>query len=461
MHAAFASGRDSKLPIRQRRRRYPDAGATLEERERLIAGRASNEENIDPEDEDEDETRDEHFVDALDSFARTSTRDRVQAAFALRGSVRSNQEVEIYCDDEGAPDNITDLKKLVQDAYEVEKQKAAHVKTAHVKTVSRGQQTDNFITPDGTRFCNSCCNARFDPDYSSRFVSLLRRMYCSGCQREHGALQFSAAQRQFSDASRVCIAHEGYMRLCPHRTMSSQEIRDWGNTYPEAGSFCKIKCQEPSCNASFDISVRQLSTGTQQLLTIEWEMNSLGRHPKPAHHTTGAFLLSQIKEYPALFCPHVRAHSSGFPDPAPNRPVVPEHGSFQIKCYSCKVRVVFTLFDQRGLEGRSGIRGYRKCSMETINHDHRPPYNYDWTWIMQLEPASFKLYADEESKHIAWCDGGEDCATNYRLLRFTEILRDAHDAVPICSSPLSANRSEREDLVRQFDRMTASKKEHE
>ncbi|KAJ2977200.1 hypothetical protein NQ176_g4503 [Zarea fungicola] len=456
MDAAFASGRESKLPIRQRRRRYPAAEATPEERERLIAERASNEENIDPEDEEGDETRDEYFVDAPDSFARTSTRGRLQAPFALPGSVRSKQEVEIYRDDGGDADNSTELKIILQDADEVRKQK-----TAHVKTVSRGQQTDNFITPDGTRFCNDCCNARFDPDYSSRFVSLLRRMYCSGCKREHGALQFSATQRrQYSDESRVCIAHEGYMRLCPHRTISSKEIRDWGNSNPESGSLRHIKCQESSCNALFKIEVQQLSTGTEQLLTIEWAMNSFGRHPKPVQKTAGNFLLSQIKDYPGLFCPHVRAHSTGFADPASIRPVVPEHGSFNIECYTCYVHVVFTLYNQRGLEGVSSIAGYRKCHMETINREHRPPYSYDWTWIMQLEPESFNLHSDQESKHVATCDGGEDCATNYRLLRFTEILRDAHNAVPICPSPLSTSRCEGEDLVRKFDRMTASKKKH-
>lgn len=75
-----------------------------------------------------------------------------------------------------------------------------------------------LIERDG--LCQACLAAKAARDWQSRIAALVDTyLHCSGCIADHAACLFSARERHKPQSERVCIGHEGYMRLCRHVTM--------------------------------------------------------------------------------------------------------------------------------------------------------------------------------------------------------------------------------------------------
>ena len=67
-------------------------------------------------------------------------------------------------------------------------------------------------------YCEDCREARRSTDWQARVAALTRTyLHCSGCRADHPACLFSARERKrASQSERICIGHEGHMRLCKH-----------------------------------------------------------------------------------------------------------------------------------------------------------------------------------------------------------------------------------------------------
>jgi len=65
--------------------------------------------------------------------------------------------------------------------------------------------------------CRDCLAARQSPDWPARATALIKTyLHCSGCQADHPACLFSPGERRKEQAKRVCIGHQGQVRLCQH-----------------------------------------------------------------------------------------------------------------------------------------------------------------------------------------------------------------------------------------------------
>lgn len=84
-----------------------------------------------------------------------------------------------------------------------------------------GEQDSLLQLIDRDQLCEDCAAAKAAPDWLMRRAALLDTyLHCSGCQADHAACLFSASERCKPQSERLCIGHEGYMRLCEHETVS-------------------------------------------------------------------------------------------------------------------------------------------------------------------------------------------------------------------------------------------------
>jgi hypothetical protein len=88
------------------------------------------------------------------------------------------------------------------------------------------EQLRSLLARDISRYCNDCRAARHSRSWQKRADRLTTEtLHCSGCRIDHPRAVFSACQRQSPhSASRVCIGHEGFVRVCQHRVIIWDEI---------------------------------------------------------------------------------------------------------------------------------------------------------------------------------------------------------------------------------------------
>ncbi|KAK4213129.1 hypothetical protein QBC37DRAFT_400852 [Rhypophila decipiens] len=80
-----------------------------------------------------------------------------------------------------------------------------------------------------TELCTQC-RLRITSGERDRRLERLEKTekYCTGCQREHSHMLFSARQRAASKKSRpVCVVHEGSIKICAHHSIKHRQIREW------------------------------------------------------------------------------------------------------------------------------------------------------------------------------------------------------------------------------------------
>ncbi|KAK3942093.1 hypothetical protein QBC46DRAFT_428423 [Diplogelasinospora grovesii] len=90
----------------------------------------------------------------------------------------------------------------------------------------RPEEKDRFlslIARDG--YCCDCLAARQRSDWQERFRAMAKvYLHCCGCQADHPTYLFSIKQRYSPLSSRICIGHEGYLRLCEHEIVTWPQI---------------------------------------------------------------------------------------------------------------------------------------------------------------------------------------------------------------------------------------------
>ncbi|KAF3771330.1 hypothetical protein M406DRAFT_67639 [Cryphonectria parasitica EP155] len=99
--------------------------------------------------------------------------------------------------------------------------------------LQKKKQTELLFTND--TLCQPCRNFRDDGRYNKALQALHKELWCSGCSEYHTRAIFSAKQAQNkSNATRVCILHEGRVRLCAHAS------RDWAQLHESAARFLRF-----------------------------------------------------------------------------------------------------------------------------------------------------------------------------------------------------------------------------
>ena len=77
------------------------------------------------------------------------------------------------------------------------------------------------------RYCGPCLRVRRLNLPLPRSLAE-RQLYCGRCQIHHAAGLFSVSQRRLSETkTRICIAHEGYLRVCQHAVFRWSDIERW------------------------------------------------------------------------------------------------------------------------------------------------------------------------------------------------------------------------------------------
>jgi len=151
---------------------------------------------------------------------------------------------------------------------------------------SHTRQFFDCLERDARRHLCSDCKAMGLAN-SQRARSLVDKLlHCTGCKIDHPLVYFSAAQRQpWCDTTRICIGHEGHVRLCEHLVIGWDTItkaaRDLQNQAPgikdDIASISLLKCQAAShlpthheCTNNAHPSLKLVRLRGQTSVQISW-----------------------------------------------------------------------------------------------------------------------------------------------------------------------------------------------
>lgn len=263
----------------------------------------------------------------------------------------------------------------------------------------QSQSTTTTTTTAAKRpsFCEPCQQARAAPDFAARVAAFFNLLHCARCNTDHAAIFFSKSQRSAPDSSRICIGHEGHCVVCPHLKFSFADVQRW-RFEPADEDGLEIRCQEPSCPFR-DAGIVHTDSGLRSQILIEWTAS-------PNLNGTGTFwdryvakLQELHKSYPAAFCPHVQTSLLPISDTV----CLPCHTGFH-----CDARAE--------LPNKNPNRYHpppiSQFSQLVTHHDRPTPGR----WIKFLDPDSYGHFADQDTKHITWCDD-HGCTTTFRLFQ--------------------------------------------
>lgn len=153
------------------------------------------------------------------------------------------------------------------------------------------------------KYCSSCYGMRMAVKKGPVGQALCRApLYCAGCGGPHSAGLFSPWERAIGDPTRrICIAHEGHLRVCQHRVITWSDIQRWSSFLsPELPSYKALVCRAqshlsqcgktPGENAgSGGVTVKLVLVGSGQIkVTAEWEVHVSVPYRKGARNVYGA-----------------------------------------------------------------------------------------------------------------------------------------------------------------------------
>ncbi|KAK3370769.1 hypothetical protein B0T24DRAFT_626979 [Lasiosphaeria ovina] len=322
------------------------------------------------------------------------------------------------------------------------------------------------------RYCSQCRHVRqLGLKYEKYRALMAEQVYCAGCKQNHPRALFSASQRlgyagelASSSSNRVCIAHEGYIRVCRHVVIRWSNIRSWADQYDfeDKGIYesvvlpptpicsahyqtfpCKLLRQTPSkVSLSITKTPKNLlhlylswnhHLPTQPIRLGAYTANDLRRDLEETYQDTSQFLISDLKAGRSAimgyvdpnYCSCIRYAGSDKLDwqLSPIRqgakscrsdvslslgssaPSSFTHTT-SISSYRGSGRAKHTFIEFHGLISPCYCGGlqvqYRRTFVVgfDVTNPNRPTADY----YEALDPESYNLGpGDEESRHILWC----------------------------------------------------------
>lgn len=334
------------------------------------------------------------------------------------------------------------------------------------------------------RFCSRCLRVIQLKRKHKQFRSLVdKKLYCDGCKTKHPAGLFSATQRRMNwswwkGSTRVCIAHEGYIRACQHVVIRWSDIESWvaQNGLDDTGeqqflipwtSICQERCHGFQCDRStwcngINLSIAKIQRGRISL-EIAWVAHVAT--PSRASAVPTAETMRQIVESThqdaAQFLVPQLSHGGCSPLMAavgPNRcsclqyaghdkldwqlsPLKDEEDSCrtdpELNLFSQTRRYRWTPYHHVGIyapyvEGdfryRQHFFGFiSSCECTAIEilyrrtvdigFDQAAPHRPSVGWYRAIEPESYGLAMDCDSRHVLWCP--DTSCKNYYGLSYT------------------------------------------
>ncbi|KUI52965.1 hypothetical protein VP1G_00341 [Cytospora mali] len=99
-------------------------------------------------------------------------------------------------------------------------------------------------------YCDGCRAAREAPDWEQRVAQLRKFLHCSVCLVDQPACLFSHSQRIRKPHRRVCIAHEGYLRIGGHKEgiVRWSDVLDYKRRMgpPKVPGLVPLQCKDDS-----------------------------------------------------------------------------------------------------------------------------------------------------------------------------------------------------------------------
>lgn len=282
----------------------------------------------------------------------------------------------------------------------------------------------------GERYCEACLEARSAEDFGKRVKSLLhKRLRCSACNVAHTAIRFSASQRladRNTAKNRICIVHEGVVRLCSHRAISRAEL-------VALGSQCKWSDSEPRY-ADCEHAEHQTNFQPRERLghvrqlgrpTITADYPHLSLLASYITYTMRPILSSSVQEsldacnraiLKALpecngFCPHFKTNPDRIFRPESWESKSTKHVDLVCKCLHCetKIRITFGGPSTPGREERAPVF----VQVEVLFMKKSDGIFFQ-DLNNHIDPESYGHFSDAETKNITWCDD-KTCATTFEL----------------------------------------------
>ncbi|KAK3353756.1 hypothetical protein B0T25DRAFT_220623 [Lasiosphaeria hispida] len=89
--------------------------------------------------------------------------------------------------------------------------------TSELSTFLPEEKTELLSLIAGDEYCKDCLAARHASNWQARVTALTKtNLHCSKCNADHPACLFSARERKKKLSKRICIGHQGHLRLCKH-----------------------------------------------------------------------------------------------------------------------------------------------------------------------------------------------------------------------------------------------------
>ncbi|KAH7141932.1 hypothetical protein EDB81DRAFT_760779 [Dactylonectria macrodidyma] len=258
------------------------------------------------------------------------------------------------------------------------------------------------------RRCEPCQQARASPAYCYFIAALMEPLYCAGCRSEKPAILFSySSRRNESDESRLCIGHQGHCTVCPHVKFSLADIDDWKQMIAFKHEDIGVCCQVASCpcaNATVRFHPRR------RIVCWNWSA-PLGAAATLSSKPWDRCLvkLDEMRQiHPALFCPHLQFTPNRFS----NSDLLqhPKYAESQwFSCTKCQS------------EGECNVWSQGTKKINWSGSALVPDNSVATSWVSQLDPDSYGHFADQDTKHITWCDD-LGCSTTYALFQSTALM---------------------------------------
>lgn len=301
-------------------------------------------------------------------------------------------------------------------------------------------------------YCPACAHIRERKREDPRFEALFHQnLWCAACAEDHPAALFSASQRREPDDSRICVGHEGYFRICQHRTITWLDVQEWTASlaHLEAygvngirGRICKHPDHSFTCNYKIgevaldltgrpddlhisltsrlhlpDLQERPSSLDVRRTLEAAQEAGAkyLGP-PGPPGNSTHMTMFdpnncnclvypgSELVEMP-LGKPSVYACRHRVLEGETSEPMASSYHFGSFTGYSrSRSRVIDYSFQAGKCHSKCGkldLRYTTRIWLWELDKDNGQKIHH--TWYRAVNPESYGMTEDAESRHILWC----------------------------------------------------------
>ncbi|KAK8135473.1 hypothetical protein PG984_003413 [Apiospora sp. TS-2023a] len=303
-------------------------------------------------------------------------------------------------------------------------------------------------------FCDECFEFRYQLQFLLNSRRLLDRRSCVVCVKYHGTMLFPT-HPDTGKLGRVCLAHSGFVRLCPHQTFGWRAIARGHASWRAERPRRAVGRRHIHCDACDSTSKTASGTGVYydkdgaMLLMYERRLPDVLDIRKGS--VIGSSYLNTVREFCKVaeyqyICPHIQLDNPHLVErlfraipgfwsyhTGPTRPQTDEDecdlSGYVFKCGSCNCFVQLSLVR----ESCPNPDDPEKLSLvlqswQRVVVADTPVETPGESFLTKLDPASYGHVniRSPSSRCITWCDT-PDCATSRLGRREAKILEAAWD----------------------------------